>query len=166
MKTAGRKIWALSIAPIVALGLAAAMATVQAQPDRDDHRITGSWDVTVFFTRPAGRAPVKALYTFTGGGAMVMTADNDRRRIGPGHGVWTRTEEDQFGATFVRMRFDPETAAYIGTLKVRLALNLSEDGDLLSGPYDSDFFDKDGNLTGPAFAGTIEARRIKVEPLE
>ncbi len=97
---------------------------------------------------------------------MVMTADNDRRMIGPGHGVWTRTEEDQFGATFVRMRFDPVTAAYVGTLKVRLALNLSEDGDVLSGPYDSDFFDKDGNLTGPGFAGTIETRRIKVEPLE
>jgi len=167
MRTARRKIWVIAIAPILALSLAAAMTAVQAQPDRrDDHRIIGSWDVTVFFTRPAGRAPVKALYTFTGGGAVVMTADNDRRMIGPGHGVWTRTEEDQFGATFVRMRFDPVTAAYIGTLKVRLALNLSEDGDVLSGPYDSDLFDKDGNLTGPAFAGTIEARRIKVEPVE
>ena len=167
MKTTRRKIWVIAIAPIVALGLAAAMTAVQAQPDgRDDHRITGSWDVTVFFTRPAGLAPVKALYTFTGGGAWVMTAQNDRRMIGPGHGVWTRTEENKFGVTLVRMRFDPATATYIGTLKARGALNLSEDGDVLSGPYDSDFFDKDGNLTGPAFAGTIEARRIKVEPLE
>ena len=64
---------------------------------------------------------------------------------------------------FVR---DAVTAAYIGTLKIRLALKLSEDGEVLSGPYDSDFFDKDGNPTGPAFAGTIEARRINVEPLE
>lgn len=97
---------------------------------------------------------------------MVMTAQNDRRRIGPGHGIWTRTEENKFGVTFVRMRFDPVTADHIGTLKVRCALKLSEDGDDLTGPCDSDFFDKDGNLTGPAFAGPIEARRIKVEPLE
>jgi len=61
MRTARRKIWVIAIAPILALSLAAAMTAVQAQPDRrDDHRIIGSWDVTVFFTRPAGRAPVNA----------------------------------------------------------------------------------------------------------
>jgi hypothetical protein len=64
------------------------------------------------------------------------------------------------------MRFDPETAAYIGTLKVRLVLDLREDGQELSGPYDSDFFDRDGHRTGPAFAGSVEARRIEVEPLD
>jgi hypothetical protein len=33
-------------------------------------------------------------------------------------------------------------------------------------PYDSDFFDRDGHRTGPAFAGSVEARRIEVEPLD
>jgi hypothetical protein len=120
----------------------------------------------VFFTRPEGLPPVKAIYTFTAGGTMLMTAENDRRMIGPGHGVWMQADKDQFGVTFLRMRFDLATAAYIGTLKVRLALNLREDGDELSGPYDSDFFDRDGHRTGPAFAGSVEARRIEVEPLD
>lgn len=143
----------------------AVLLTGEARASEERRQITGSWEVTVFFTRPEGLPPVNALYTFTAGGTMLMTADNDRRTIGPGHGVWMRTDEDQVGVTFMRMRFDPATAAFIGTLKVRLVLNLRDDGDELSGPFDSDFFDRDGHLTGPAFAGTIEARRIQIEPL-
>jgi hypothetical protein len=33
-----------------------------------------------------------------------------------------------------------KTIPYIGTLKVRTDLSLNDDGELLSGSYDSDFF--------------------------
>src|SRR5712664_3137579 len=108
--------------------------------------ITGSWDVTISFTRPPDFPTVKALYTFAEGGAFVMTANNaDTRIIGPGHGTWTRTAEQEFGLTFIRMRFDPTTTppSWIGTFKGRWsALHLSDSGDeWTSARWTLDYYD-------------------------
>jgi hypothetical protein len=140
----------------------------EARAERHHEGLEGTWNVTFFFTLPAGFPPGKALYTFAKGGTFVMTANNaDPRVIGPGHGAWTKTGDDEFGLTFIRMRFDPTTnpPRYLGTLKVRAApLRLNDAGDEWTNDrFVGDFYDPEGNFILRAFEGTAQAERVAVE---
>src|SRR5262245_7037521 len=137
----------LLVTGILALFVPVSAARSGADTGQGRESIEGSWKVTVFFTFPEGMPPVHALYTFTRGGGFVMTANNDPRIVGPGHGVWIRKGDGEFGLTLTRMRFDPTTnpPTYLGTLTSRSApLRLNEAGDgWTSDRWVIDFYDPD-----------------------
>lgn len=142
--------------------------------EKAQESIVGSWKVTAVVTEPLpppGSPPGQFFYTFAAGGAFVQTGNEpDLRRLGPGHGAWSRTGDHEFGLTFSRMRFDPTTTppTYLGTLKIRWApLRLNNAGDeWTSDRWVIDLFDPEGNFIRRIAEGTAQAERVVVEPLE
>ncbi|HYJ85743.1 MAG TPA: hypothetical protein VEW46_06800 [Pyrinomonadaceae bacterium] len=117
-------------------------------------QLEGSWEITV---TPDGGAPIVDLATFTGGGGII-NSDPDPN-LSTGHGTWVKTGGQQFGVTFVHFLSNQGTA--LGTVKVRATINLDQQTDTFSGPFQTDVF-IGGNLV-QSFCGTVQAKRINVE---
>lgn len=119
--------------------------------------LEGSWEVTVM---PDGGAPVVDFATFTGGGGIIST-DPDPN-VSTGIGTWVRTGGNEFAITFVH--FLSDQGAAVGTLKVRAVGQLDKQGNTMSAQFRTDVI-IGGNVV-QSYCGTVQARRISVEPLE
>jgi hypothetical protein len=119
--------------------------------------LEGSWEVTVM---PDGGVPVVDFATFTGSGGIIST-DPDPN-VSTGIGTWVRTGGHEFAGTFVH--FLSDQGVPIGTLKVRATGQLDKEGNTFSGPFRTDVI-IGGNVV-QSYCGTVQARRISVEPLE
>ena len=119
--------------------------------------LEGSWEVTVM---PDGGAPIVNFATFTSGGGIIGT-DPDPN-LSTGLGTWVRTGGNEFAVTFVH--FLSDQGAAIGTVKVRAVGQLDKQGDTMSAQFRTDVI-IGGNVV-QSFCGTVQARRISVEPLE
>jgi hypothetical protein len=120
-------------------------------------QLEGSWEVTVM---PTGGDPVVDFATFTKEGGLIST-DPDPT-VSAGIGTWVRTRGNQFAVTFVH--FLSDAGAPLGTLKVRAEMTLDPHSDTFSGPFRTDVV-IGGNVV-QSICGTVQARRINVEPLE
>jgi hypothetical protein len=119
--------------------------------------LEGSWEVTVM---PTGGDPIVDTATFTKGGGLI-TADPDPN-VTTGIGTWVRTGGNQFAVTFVH--FLSDSGAPLGTLKVRSEITLDSQTDTFSGPFRTDVV-IGGNVV-QSICGTVQARRISIEPLQ
>jgi len=119
--------------------------------------LEGSWEVTVM---PDGGDPIVDFATLTSGGGIV-NSDPDPN-LSTGHGTWVRTGGDQFATTFVH--FLSGGGAPLGTIKVRAVIQLDRATDTFSGPFHTDVI-IGGNVV-QSFCGTVQAKRISVEPIE
>ena len=117
--------------------------------------LEGSWEITV---TPAGGSPIVDLATFSRGGGLI-NSDPDPN-LSAGHGTWVKTGGSEFAVTFVH--FLSDQGAALGTVKVRAVIQLDKQTDTFSGPFQTDVF-IGGNLV-QSFCGTVQARRIAVEP--
>ena len=119
--------------------------------------LEGSWEVTVM---PTGGDPVVDIATFTKDGGLI-SIDPDPN-VSTGIGTWVRTGGNQYAVTFVH--FLSDAGAPLGTLKVRAEITLDSHTDTFSGPFRTDVV-IGGNVV-QSICGTVQARRINVEPLE
>lgn len=119
--------------------------------------LEGSWEVTVL---PDGADPIVDFATLTGGGGII-NSDPDPN-LSTGHGTWVRTGGDEFATTFVH--FLSAGGAPLGTVKVRAVINLDRATDTFSGPFHTDVIV--GGTVVQSFCGTVQAKRISVEPIE
>lgn len=119
--------------------------------------LEASWRVTV---TPIGVpiAPFRTYSTFARGGTFL---ESSQPRQGPGHGVWQRTGDREFGITFEKIMFDA-AGNFAGTLKVRETITLSAQGDSYVGDGTAEVFDPSGRLVG-SFCAKTEATRITVQ---
>ena len=148
---------ALVIVAIVALiGLVGTQSNVKGGGSSFPE-LEGSWEVTVM---PTGGGPIVDIATFTKDGG-VINVDPDPN-LSTGIGTWVRTGGNQFAVTFVH--FLSDAGAPLGTLKVRAEITLDSQTDTFSGPFRTDVV-IGGNVV-QSICGTVQARRISVEPLE
>lgn len=119
--------------------------------------LEGSWEVTVL---PDGGDPIVDFATLASGGGII-NSDPDPN-LSTGHGTWVRTGGDEFATTFVH--FLSAAGAPLGTVKVRAALQLDRATDTFSGPFQTEVII--GGEVAQSFCGTVQARRINVEPIE
>ena len=119
--------------------------------------LEGSWEVTVM---PDGGDPIVDLATFTAGGGVIST-DPDPN-LSTGLGTWVKTGDHEFGVTFVH--FLSDQGVPIGTVKVRAQGPIDQDGNTFSGPFQTDVI-IGGNVV-QTICGTVQARRISVEPMD
>ena len=119
--------------------------------------LEGSWEVTVM---PTGGDPIIDFSTMTEGGGLIST-DPDPN-VSAGIGTWVRTGGNQFAVTF--FHFLSDAGAPLGTLKVRAEITLDSHTDTFSGPFRTDVI-IGGNVV-QSICGTVQARRISVEPIE
>ena len=119
--------------------------------------LEASWRVTV---TPIGvpLPPFRTYSTFSRGGTFL---ESSQPRQGPGHGVWRRTGDREFGITFEKIVFSPE-GTFAGTLRVRETISLSAQGDSYVGDGTAEVFDPSGRLVA-SFCAKTEATRITVE---
>ncbi len=144
----------VAIAILITLTSTQSSATAGASSAPD---LEGSWEVTVM---PTGGDPIVDISTNTKGGG-VINVDPDPN-LSTGIGTWVRTGGHQFAVTFVH--FLSDAGAPLGTLKVRAEITLDPQTDTFSGPFRTDVV-IGGNVV-QSICGTVQARRISVEPLE
>ena len=120
-------------------------------------QLEGTWEVTVM---PAGGDLIVDFATFTKGGGLITT-DPDPN-VSAGIGTWVGRGHNQFAVTFVH--FLSDAGAPLGTLKVRAEITLDSQTDTFSGPFRTDVV-IGGNVV-QSICGTVQARRINVEPVE
>ena len=134
-------------------------------------QLVGSWLVSGTPTG-APAAPPRILVSFTRDGVALRTAPVRQAAppalgggtmiIGTTHGGWSRTGRRTFALTFVGLAFD-EAGAFLATQRVRVAAEVSPDGDSFGGPFQTDVLAVDGRGLA-SVAGTVRATRIAVEP--
>lgn len=148
---------ALLIVAIATLIITLTSSRSSATPDGSSApQLEGSWEVTVM---PTGGNPIVDFATFTKGGGMIST-DPDPN-LSTGVGTWVRTGGNQFAVTFVH--FLSAGGSPLGTIKVRGVVTIDSQTDTFSGPFRTDVV-IGGNTQ--SFCGTVQARRVTVEPLE
>ena len=133
--------------------------------------IVGSWFLTVH--APDNEPPFdsfKALWSLTGDGILVSSAQGDVTPIpfpttSTAYGAWTQTSKRQYAASFVAILYDVQTGENMGTINLNQTITLSESGLEFSGPFQAKVLDPDGNLIA-MLSGSVEARRITVQPLQ
>src|SRR6266508_1842861 len=111
--------------------------------------LEGSWEVTV---NPDGGEPIVDLATFTSGGGII-NSDPDPN-LSTGHGTWVRTGGREFGVTFIH--FLSSGGVALGRLKVRAIVQLDQQTDTFSGPFQTDVII--GGEVVQTICGTVQAK--------
>ncbi len=148
---------ALTLLGVVALGHPLFDTAAQdATPAPVADGIVGSWIITAQI--PDGFSFVN-ISSIMPGGVVINTSDD-----GPaGHGAWMRTADGIYALTIVVPDFDDD-GSLEGMVTVRATATLGPDGTTFAGPFATEVTDLTGTVVF-AYAGTVEATRIMVEPL-
>ncbi len=134
---------------------------------RQKKALAGSWLLTVSVT---GGQSFKSLSTFTEDGNVIFTDQGDVITEPPnihvfsaGQGTWTHQGGCSFSQTTLQLVSDLR-GNLLGALKLRATLTLNPSRDAYSGVWKATFTNPAGNPIA-SFEGTIDAQRIKSEPL-
>jgi hypothetical protein len=143
---------------------AAIMAIAAVGASADDgivsgNTLAGTWRVTV--NRPSPLPPLTSLQVFTKDGSVIEAA-NDSATRSASYGSWERVGGHLYASTYTFFRFDPQTGAWIGTMKVDRNLRLAADGESLTAIAVVTAFDVAGQ---PAFSFKVPStgERIGVD---
>ena len=145
----------MAIATLVALG--SIPFNVQGQDNKSINQLIGTWEVTV---TPNGGAPIIDYVTFHESGGMT-NIDPDPN-LSAGIGTWERLGPNSFASTFVH--FLSDNGSPVGLLKVNAETAFDPKTETFSGPFRTDVV-IGGNVV-QSICGTVELRRIGVEPLQ
>ncbi len=143
--------------------------------DPGGRHLEGSWMATVTAVNLPELPSFKSLITIIPGGGVV-----ESRRLylpasplGPilettGHGEWVKSGDHNYVIVFTfLMQGAPDhpdaAGAFLGTDNITLRVQLAPSGDELSGEFESEIRDPDGNFVFGAY-GPATAVRIKAEP--
>jgi hypothetical protein len=155
------------LAGIALAGRSGAIARADAE-----QALVGSWMVAGI---PTGTqpGPPRILVSFTGDGVAVRTAPlqqaappalgSDKMFISTTHGAWGRMDDGTFGMTWVGFAFD-DAGKFLATQRVRVSVQVNDTLDSFTGPFKTDFVGADGQVVASS-SGTVQGRRIQVEPL-
>ena len=154
----------LIAATAIALIAVGAIATADASGVGDDsgNQLAGTWVVTV--NRPAPAPPVISLQAYTVGGSVIESGNDGSASRSPSYGVWDRIGGRLYAASARFFRFDPQTGAYLGLMKLQRTIELSEDGQTWSATARATAYDLNGNVVF-SFPVTATAERMPLEQL-
>ena len=160
------KFLALTFFVVMTVLAGAAVAQSNLRTDDSDaaKNLTGTWNVVV--TPPLPDQPFRSIMTFTEDGNLIETAAGPPLPAlgNPGMGVWGKTGDSRFAWTFVFYDYDI-SLQLIDTGKVRAALKLDKSGDRFTGRVEVTIYDLAGNILFSGPGGTVEGKRLKLEPL-
>ena len=159
MKRSIRTTFAVAAATAAAI---MAIAAGSASADDDGNhgsRLAGTWTVTV--PRPAPLPVLTSLQVFTSDGSVIEAA-NDSAARSAGYGSWERVKGRLYASTYSLFRFDPQTGAPIGTVKVDRNLRLADDGQTFTAASVVTAYDNAGNVVF-TFKVPSTAERVGVD---
>lgn len=149
---------ACSLAPIVAAAWAMAVpfgGAAQDAASRDGHPLVGTWFIT---SDPSPDAPPDLVIFGSDGTFQQLEAYGSI-----GFGVWEATGPNTANLTFSGLNPD-ESGDFAGTVTIRAAITVAEDGKSLTATYTVQFVFK-GEDSGELGPGTVTGTRMVVEPM-
>jgi hypothetical protein len=152
---------ALAALAIVALAGAAITPAGTASNRHSGNRLAGTWILTV--NRPAPEPPLTSLQLFTDDGSFTEWANDSSGAVrSPMYGSWERIRGRLYAGTGVFFRYNPQTGAHIGSLKVNRTIRLSNDGQSFTAVARAMVLDVNGNVVA-SFPVTASGERMQVE---
>ena len=156
-KTKLRAAIATALAVIVVGG--GVIATAGANSQSAGNQLAGTWPATVI--RPAPLPPVTSLQVYTDRGSMVESGSDSISRS-PQYASWKRLGGREYAATGVMLRFDPQTGAFAGQMKINRTMSLAHDGQSLTFQGSATVYNANGNVV-TSFPVSGSAQRLQVE---
>lgn len=122
--------------------------------------LVGTWYINIP-TSNTGLPPFNALHTFHDGGTFTESSDLlITQTEGPAFGVW-KGKGSRYNLTFQLFVFDPENKVPVGMVRVRVAIRLLSQDELV-GDTVVDFIAPDGTVELGIDGGPFTGKRIKV----
>ena len=125
----------------------------------NQNQLAGTWTVTV--DRPAPLPPVSSLQVYTAQGSMVESG-NDSKSRSPQYASWERVGRREYAATGVFFRFDPQSEAFAGRMKINRTINVARDGQSFTFRGRATSTDANGNVVA-SFPVSGSGQRLQVE---
>ena len=150
-----------SVAHMQAQGLLSAISTPDKAVPTVNQTLSGTWLTEL---RRPGQAstqpPVPNLGTFHPDGTVIAsTADGAQTT---GHGVWLRVGDRKFLQTMFVFNFN-ESRVLATISKVRINVQLSQDGQTMSGTTEVVVMNREGNVMATIPGGTYSGVRLSPE---
>jgi hypothetical protein len=124
------------------------------------NQIAGTWRVTV--NRPAPQTPLISLQVFTSDGSVIENANEWPATRTESYGVWERIGGRLYANSTEFFRFNPQTGAQVGTMKINRTIRLSQDGQTMSVVARATLVDLSGNVV-TSFLVRATGVRMQVE---
>jgi hypothetical protein len=146
---------------VVAAGAAIVPAGTASNQGSSGNQLAGTWIATV--NRPAPLPPVTSLQVYTDDGSFVEWGnDSSGAARSPQFGRWERIGGRLYAGSGTFFRFNPQTGANVGSMKINRTLRLSEDGQSFTTIARVLTLDLSGNVVA-SFVALSSAVRMQVE---
>lgn len=146
---------------VVAAGAAIVPAGTASNQGSSGNQLAGTWIATV--NRPAPLPPVTSLQVYTDDGSFVEWGnDSSGAARSPQFGRWERIGGRLYAGSGTFFRFNPQTGANVGSMKINRTLRLSEDGQSFTTIARVLTLDLSGNVVA-SFVALSSAERMQVE---
>ena len=145
---------------VIATAGATSESAIQARgwPGNHNH-LAGTWTATV--NRPAPLPPIDSLQVYTAQGSMVESGSDSASRS-PQYASWKRVGRREYAATGVMLRFDPQTGAFAGQMKMNRTMELARDGQSFTFQGRATLYNTDGDVVA-SFPVSGIGQRLQVE---
>ncbi len=153
------KLRAAIAAVFAVIAVAGVIATAGAAHKHAGKQLAGTWTVTV--NRPAPLPPVISLQVYTDEGSMVESGSDSVSRS-PQYASWERVGRREYALTGVMLRFDPQTGAFAGQMKINRTIDLARDGQSFTFRGRATSTDANGNVVA-SFPVSGSGQRLQVE---
>ena len=146
---------------VLAAGAAIVPAGTASNQGSAGNQLAGTWVATV--NRPAPLPPLSSLQVYTKSGSFVeFGSDGSGAVRSPQFGSWERIGGRLYAGSGTFFRYNPQTGAHVGSMKINRTLRLSEDGQSFTTIARVQTLDLSGNVVG-SFIALSSAVRMPVE---
>lgn len=146
---------------VVAAGAAIVPASTASNQHSSGNQLAGTWVSTV--NRPAPLPALTSLQVFTDEGSFVEWGDDSSGAARTAQfGTWERIGGRLYAASGTFFRFNPQTGALVGSMKIKRTIRLSDDGQSFTAVARALTLDLSGNVVA-SFPVTATGVRMQVE---
>ena len=146
---------------MVAAGAAIVPAGTASNQQSSGNQLAGTWVATVKL--PAPLPPLTSLLVYTDDGSFVeWGSDSSGAARSPQFGKWERIGGRLYARSGTIIRYNPQTGAHVGSMKINGTLRLSDDGQSYTTIARVQTLDLSGHVVG-SFISLSSAERMQVE---
>lgn len=162
-----RVIATLAVVAVVMVLAAGAAAGSASNTKAAGNQLAGTWIVTVQRAAPLPPFTVHQVYTKSGS-FLSFGSDASGAARSPEMGSWERVEGRLYASSGSFFRFNPQTGAHVGSVKINRTLRLSDDGQSFTVISRVQILDLAGNVVtsflAPGSGERMQVERIAEEP--
>jgi hypothetical protein len=149
---------------LVAAGAAIVPDGTASNQSSSGNRLAGTWVATV--NRPAPLPPLSSLQVYTKSGSFVeFGSDGSGAVRSPQFGSWERIGGRLYAGSGTFFRYNPQTGAHVGSMKIDRTLRLSDDGQSFTAVAHVLTLDLSGNVVA-SFVARSSGVRMQVDRID